>query len=84
MKNSYFFLLFISRDCDIKHESNRHCFSSSLWKDKEISLLLLVEKEFFTDSLFAVSPLQNQKRILDGQKVTTIIWSVSLIDSRGI
>lgn len=50
----------------------------------KINFLLLVKKEFFTYSLFAVSPSQNQKRILDRQKVTTIIWSVSLINSRGI
>lgn len=62
MKNSsYFFLLFFSKDSDIKHESNRHCFTS-LWKGKKINFLLLVKKEFFKYSLFAFSPLQNQKK----------------------
>lgn len=53
-------------------------------KKKKATFLLWVETEFFTFSLFAIFPLQNQKRILDGQKVTTIICSVSLINSRGI
>lgn len=58
MKNSsYFFFLFFSRDSDIKHESNRHCFNSSLWKGKKINFLLLFKKEFFTYSLFAVCSL---------------------------